>query len=160
MIWDILWIDEVEHRAYRIALKRMTIADGIAAETLQDEIARREDLHGRLLLRLMDYALLRHATQRAEQADLPESEKISVEELEKFPLEWRELPFQREEEFLALPELLFWMWLAEFERKNPQYSRSYEVLKKSPSLNQPVSVQSSNPGSSENGGDGNSSENR
>lgn len=144
-MWDVLWFDEDTGLAYRVAVRRMTIADGIAAESLQDEIARR-DVRGRLLLRLLDYALLRYATARAERAALSEPPHLDEDGSPQLPDDagWQPLDLADEEAFLALPEWLFWLWLTEFFRKNPQYDRSYEVLKKSVLKAMPASESESN----------------
>lgn len=139
-MWDVQWFDADTGTAYRIAVQRMTIADGIAAETLQDEIARR-DVAGRLLLRLLDYALLRHATARAECAVLSVAPPQSDDGEWQLPDEadWHPLDIEDERAFLELPEWLFWLWLTAFFRKNPQYDRSYETLKKNALRAKPAS---------------------
>ncbi len=150
-MWDVLWFDEDAGLAYRVAVRRMTIADGIAAESLQDEIAKR-DVRGRLLLRLLDYALLRHATAHAERAALSELPVVAEDGTPELPddADWQAFDLVDEDTFLALPEWLFWLWLTAVMNKNPQYDRSYEALKKNALRARPASESES--GSSESAG--------
>jgi len=150
-MWDVLWFDEDAGLAYRVAVRRMTIADGIAAESLQDEIAKR-DVRGRLLLRLLDYALLRYATAHAERAALSEPPYLDEDGTPQLPDDagWQPLDLADEGVFLALPEWLFWLWWTAVMQKNPQYDRSYEALKKNVLKAMPASESES--GSSESAG--------
>ncbi len=157
-MWDVLWFDEDTGAAYRVVVRRMTVADGIAAESLQDDIARREALSGRLLLRLLDYALLRHATARAEHVVLDALPVMAEDGTPELPdnADWRALDLADEAVFLSLPEWLFWLWMTAFFRKNPQYDRSYEALKKN--MLRVTSQSESENNSSESAGDGSLSE--
>lgn len=156
-MWDVTWFDDDTGVAYRVAVRRMSIADSIAAESLQDEIARR-DVRGRLLLRLLDYALLRHATARAERAVLSEPPCLDEDGTPSVPddADWQPLALDDESVFLELPDWLFWLWMTAFIRKNPQYDRSYEALKKNALKAKPTSESESS--SSENASAANLSE--
>jgi hypothetical protein len=139
-MWDVRWFDEDTMTAYRVAVKRMTVGDGVAIGMLEDELAQREDLTGRLFLRLFqDYPLLRYGTRRAEQAVLSEvpAQDEAGDPILPDEADWQELELT-ETTFMALPEWLFWLWLTAIIRKNPQYDRSYAALKKSALTERPA----------------------
>jgi len=133
MSWDVLFYDEATHTAYRVQAKRMTVGDGIAADTLQDEIARRDDLQGRALLTLTgSYPLLRHGSAAAEIAACSEPPAVGENGLPVLPddLPWYALDLT-EAAFWALDEYLLLAWLDAVLVKNPHRDQRYERLKKS-----------------------------
>lgn len=148
MRWDIEWYDDDTLTGYRIAVGRMTIAGSIAAEVEQDRLAADENLKGRLLLRLLDFALLRQVS-RIERCQV---EGVGPDEdgnlIWPETTTWQQVNLDRQEMFLDLPDLLFWLWWGAFIQKNPQYDRSYEVLKKNALMARPQTENNSATGKS------------
>lgn len=127
--WDIIYHDEEAGAVYRIATRRMTVRDGIRLGELEDAIAAREDIRGRMLITLAHYyPLLVCATDAAERAavETPPERDEQGEPVLSDNLAWCPVELD-EEQFLALPDYLMWMWYTAVLRKNPQYDRSYEI---------------------------------
>lgn len=132
MIQPLLWFDDDTLTLYRITVRRMTIGDAVAMGTMQDAIAKREDLEGRRLLTLSSkYPLLYHATARFARTSLDVAPVITEDGaiIEPEAATWQEIDLT-EAEFWNLPDLLLWQWLAAVIERNPQYDTSYETLKK------------------------------
>jgi hypothetical protein len=130
--WDVTYYDEEAGAVYRIAARRMTVRDGIHLGELEDAIAERDDLEGRALIALAHYyPLLACATRAAERAsvDAPPETDDAGEMVLPEGMTWQALDLT-EEQYLDLPDFLMWSWYTAVIRKNPQYDRSYEVLKK------------------------------
>jgi hypothetical protein len=106
-MWDVQFYDETTRIAYRMQVKRLTVGDGIAADSLQDELALRDDLEGRSLLALSgNYPLLRYGTATVESVpcENPPADKDVLPD---------DLPgtlWNPEEAFWALDEWLLPLW--------------------------------------------------
>jgi hypothetical protein len=128
MVWDLThYVDGI---ATRVAVKRLTVGDGVRIDSEQDAISRRDDLEGRALLNLRQLPLWAVATVRAERAPLAEAPPARDGGYD-FPddLLWEPIPLT-EAAYLSLDELLLWAWLGEILTKNPHRNTSYEALKK------------------------------
>jgi hypothetical protein len=128
-MWDLThYADGI---ATRIAVKRLTVGDGVRIDSEQDAISLRDDLEGRALLNLRQLPLWAVATVRAECAPLSEAPLERAEGGYDFPddLPWEPIPLT-EAAYLSLDELLLWAWLGEILTKNPHRNTSYEALKK------------------------------
>ena len=127
-MWDVQFYDETTRIAYRMQVKRLTVGDGIAADSLQDQIALREDMQGRELLALSaNYPLLRYGTATMECAvcETPPADKAVMPD----DLPWRYLELT-EEAFWSLDEWLLLLWVDAILTKNPHRDLRYERLKK------------------------------
>ena len=131
MAWDIELYDPETHTAYRVTAKRLTVGDGVAVDTAQDALARREDLQGRALLNGQNYPLLRYGTRLAECAPCPDEPATTETGDLVWPADLVWTPLELTEAvYLALDELLAWAWLGAVLTKNPHRRSSYEALKK------------------------------
>jgi len=134
MRWDVTFYNEQEGRLYRVAAKRLTVGEGITVDQQQDELALREGLEGRLLLMMLNYPLLLHATERIEwasRAEEPEREG----DLHQMDEVWQWVPLElTEDRFLKLDEFAMWGWLTAVYHYNPHRDRSYESIKKALAL--------------------------
>lgn len=131
-VWDALWFDDDASTAYRLTAKRMTVGDAVAKGALEDEIAMREDLKGRLLLRLVnEYPLLKFGTRACECVVLDAAPEHDDNGGLVIPDDagWQSFTLT-EQAFLDMPDVLLWLWLSEVVAKNPQYDRTWEMLKK------------------------------
>lgn len=157
--WDVTYYDEEAGAVYRIAARRMTVRDGIRLGELEDAVAERDDLEGRALIALAHYyPLLACATRAAERAavDAPPATDEGGELVLPDDVSWHPLELT-EDQYLDLPDFLMWSWYTAVIRKNPQYDRSYEVLKKS--LTRLMQRPTNAPGSIESARDGNDTAN-
>jgi hypothetical protein len=129
---DIVFVVSDPLSVYRITTKRLTVGDGIAIDTLQDDLARRDSLQGRELLHMVNhYPLIKYGTAAAERAILTMMPETSPEGVPVLPddLIWQPVDIT-ETVFLTLDEWLFWNWLSAVLIKNPHRDQSYEQLKK------------------------------
>ena len=132
MDWDGVFFNPDTLTAWRIAVKRLTVGDAANMGTLEDEIAQRDDLAGRVYLRLaQDYPLLRYGTRAVECAALSSAPTQEESGAFTFPddVDWQ--PFVlTEDSFMALDEWFFWEWYTLVVLKNPHHDHTYEILKK------------------------------
>lgn len=133
-MWDVLFYDETQQRGYRIKVKRLSVGDGVALDSLQDEIANREDLEGRELVSFANnYPLLRYGTATAETAILmtpPEQDDQGNLEFLEDGVEWQTFDLT-EAAFWTLDESLFYLWLDAVVKRNPHRDPTLDLLKKS-----------------------------
>ncbi|MHC4301327.1 MAG: hypothetical protein ACYS7Y_29005 [Planctomycetota bacterium] len=131
-MWNVTFYDDDTGYAYRVRVKRLTVGDSLQADTLSDDITRRESLNGRALLTLSQvYPFVRYATATCERALLDGAPPIgeSGDPVVPDDVEWQAFELT-EGEFLALPEFLALRWQYEVIQKNPHRDPTYEALKK------------------------------
>lgn len=135
---ELLYYDPHAHTAYRIEVKALTVGEGVAVDSEQDALTRR-DITGRLLLTLQAWPLLKYATVRADVAVLAEAPEVDSDGTPLFPADTTWTPFDMTEEaFLDLPELVSWAWHRRVLDVNPHRNTSYEALKKALSRVRPA----------------------
>lgn len=127
---DVLFVVPETLIAWRITTKRLTVGDGIAVDTLQDELTNRLD--GREMLKMVNqYALLKFATARVETAQLDCEPGLDADGSPVMPdtVQWHEVEIT-ESLFMGLDEYLSYLWVSKVLEKNPHRDQSYELLKK------------------------------
>lgn len=135
---ELLYYDPHAHAAYRIEVKALTVGEGVAVDSEQDAMTRR-DINGRLLLTLQAWPLLKYATVRADVAALDQAPAVDDDGTPQFPPEMDWVPLEMTEDmFLNLPELVSWAWHRRVLDVNPHRNTSYEALKKALSRVRPA----------------------
>lgn len=131
-MWDVLFYDETQQRAYRLQTKRLTVGDGVALDSLQDEIAGRESLTGRALISFANnYPLMRYGTAQVEVAALSLAPDRDEDDNPLIPDEaiWQTAELT-EAAYWDLDEVLLYLWLEAVVKRNPHRDPLLDLLKK------------------------------
>lgn len=127
----LLYFDQHSRLAYRITAKRLTVGEGVAVDSEQDEIVQRPELSSRQLLALQHYPLVKHGLSQFDSVQLDDEPEfdgdgnpVLADDLDWHPVELTE------KSYLELDELVSLVARGAVIKANPHRDPSYEALKK------------------------------
>lgn len=129
--WDVQYYDPDTGAAWRIAVKALTVRDGIAVDSAQDAISR-SSMSDRELIRMLAYPLLKHGTRLVQRAMLDDAPPVDDAGNVVLPAgaNWYDVDLT-EDVYNDLPEWLFAVWQTYILDRNPHREPVYDALKKS-----------------------------